>query len=212
MWIRLWVCKSDVQVWSLEVEVSRRVGEMLRELSVLRALSMIQAGRLSIYGDRAGPGWPISTLSGAEWALAGLAGRDAGPGWGGAAGGWKSDGVSEVSEGIRAWVTGALLHPGDNPPRGGALCREFTGCALSAPPCPPPAGRAGSGSPAAVAPRLHNRTAGRARSPSAGPGRVPTPAGAAGTRAPRGSWFMLAWTEFFWEEACLSAPPRVATG
>lgn len=89
MWVHLWVCKSDFQAWSREVEVSRRVGEMLRELSVLRALSMIQAGGLSIYGDTAGPGWPISTLSGAEWALAGLSRRDAGPGWGGAGGGWK---------------------------------------------------------------------------------------------------------------------------
>lgn len=37
----------------------------------------------SIYGDRAGLGWPMSAPSRAEWAPAGLARRDAGPGgWG----------------------------------------------------------------------------------------------------------------------------------
>lgn len=44
---------------------------------------MLHAQGPCIYGDRAGPGWPMSTLSRAEWAPAGLARRDAGPGGGG---------------------------------------------------------------------------------------------------------------------------------
>lgn len=32
MWVRLWVCKSDFQVWSREVELSRAGEEMLRAL------------------------------------------------------------------------------------------------------------------------------------------------------------------------------------
>lgn len=63
-----------------------------RRCGLVLGLSMLHAQAPRIYGDGAGPGWPMSRLGRAEWAQAGLARRDAGPagggvGWGGRAAG-----------------------------------------------------------------------------------------------------------------------------
>lgn len=152
---------------------------------------------------QAGPGWPMSTPSGAEWALACLARRDAGPGGGRARRGWKQDGVSEVSEGARASgdrCAALRAERADSTPEitPEALSREVTGCAPAASP-PSPAGGL-----VVAAPRLHNRAAGlaggrrglrvRARE---GCRRLSGPR----ADAPLGRGFMPPWTASFRRES-----------
>lgn len=114
-WVRLCVCELGSRSGGAKLRCQGGEKRCCGGCSVLLARSLLRAGGLSIYGDGAGPGWPISTQSGAEWALAG---RDAGPGGGWR--GWKSNGVSEVSEGARAsgnWCAALRAGARRTPPR-----------------------------------------------------------------------------------------------
>ncbi|XP_038314075.1 spidroin-2-like [Canis lupus familiaris] len=145
------------------------------------SVSMLHAQGPCIYADGAGPGWPMSRLAGRG---------DAGPGAGGAGGaglgveiGWSQRGErGRPAFGWRVRCSPGGSSPGVRPARS-----------------PPwPGGQEPAVAAAAAARRLHNRAAGRARSPRAALGRQPAASGGPGSARLPGASACQPGRKSFW--------------